>query len=131
MSLAVLDFLFHALHLAMIVVNTTFWWFRPTLRWAQIGLALTGLSWFALGPFYGWGYCFLTDWHWQIKEMRGEMDLPASYIEYLLHELSIGPFLREVVDLGTLTVFLISVVGCCWKTWRERSSRVSAGKIQN
>jgi len=35
-------------------------------------LLLTGLSWFGLGIFYGWGYCPLTDWHWKVLRELGE-----------------------------------------------------------
>ncbi|HUR31773.1 MAG TPA: hypothetical protein VMZ69_10110 [Saprospiraceae bacterium] len=32
---------------------------------------LTIASWFIIGLWKGFGYCFLTDWHWRIKEKLG------------------------------------------------------------
>lgn len=64
-------------------------------------------SWFILGIFYGFGYCFLTEWHWQVKYKLGEYDLPYSYIQYLLNEY-LGIYLSNMtVDILTLSSFII------------------------
>ncbi|MCW3107811.1 MAG: hypothetical protein JWQ09_2317, partial [Segetibacter sp.] len=47
-----------------------------------ISILLTAGSWFLLGIWFGWGYCPVTDWQWQVKEKLGEKGLPASFIEY-------------------------------------------------
>ena len=45
-----------------------------------ISLGLTTFSWLVPGIWYGFGYCFLTDRHWEIKEKFGQTGLPASFI---------------------------------------------------
>ena len=120
MALAIADTFFHFLHLFVIVANLTFWMSKRTLRLSQIILSLTAISWFGFGLFYGWGYCFLTDWHWQIKEARGETDLPLSYIEYLIQQLTDRQLPPEAIGLATLFAFLFSVGGCLWQTSRVK-----------
>ena len=117
-----LDWFFHFLHLSVILVNSTFWLFRPTLRMAQMTLVLTAFSWIVLGYFYGFGYCFLTDWHWQLKASLGETNLPNSYIEYLLEKVSGRDWSSFEADVLTGFVMAISVVGCTIQTLRQRAT---------
>jgi hypothetical protein len=114
-----LDIFFHVLHLAVIVVNLTFWMSFRTLRLAQITLTLTMISWIGFGFRYGFGYCFLTDWHWQVKERLGEMDLPASYIKYLFDQATGRDWNPEAIDIGTGIAFGLAVVGCVIQTIRK------------
>lgn len=123
MALAIADILFHFLHLFVIVANLTFWMSPRTLRFSQVILGLTAFSWFGFGIFYGWGYCFLTDWHWQIKAARGETDLPLSYIDYLLRQIFGRHFSPEAIGDLTLLAFCISVGGCLWQTFRSKRQR--------
>jgi hypothetical protein len=55
------------------------------LRKAHLAVILLTLaSWVVLGFWYGFGYCPLTDIHWNILEKMGKTDLPNSYLKYLL-----------------------------------------------
>lgn len=114
--LNLLDWLLHFLHIAVIVINTTFWLSSRTLRLAQVMLVLTTISWFGFGLVYGFGYCFLTDWQWQVKEKLGESNLPHSYIKYALDGVTGGDWSPLFVDSLTAAVFVISVVGCVIST---------------
>ena len=60
---------------------------KKTRKLNLITLLVTGFSWIGLGVFYGWGYCFLTDWHWQVLKKMGKANLPDSYISYLMDRL--------------------------------------------
>lgn len=122
--LELLDILFHIFHISIIVINTTFWLSLRTLRIAQVTLVLTAISWFGFGFFYGFGYCFLTDWHWQIKEELGETNLPLSYIKLVLDRTTGMNWEPEVVDKWTFIVLIVSVLGCLIQTFRPRKMSV-------
>jgi hypothetical protein len=79
-----LDVFFLVLHSALILFNLFGWIWKKTRKLNLITLSLTGLSWIGLGIFFGWGYCFLTDWHWRVLQKLGISDLPDSYVQYLL-----------------------------------------------
>lgn len=119
--LKTLDVILHVLHFAVILANLTFWMFRRTLRVAQVVQGLTVLSWFGLGFVYGFGYCFLTDWQWQVKEALGENNLPSSYIKYVADKLSGSDWDAGLIDQLTLAFFGASVLGCLMQTLRKRS----------
>jgi hypothetical protein len=117
--LGVLDVLFHVIHLSFIVINLTFWMSFRTLRIAQITLLLTLISWFGFGIFYGFGYCFLTDWHWQVKESLGEKNLPLSYVKYILDKVTGSDLNADMIDKGTMAALLIAVTGCVVQSIRS------------
>lgn len=60
------------------------WVFNKTRRTHLLGLGLVSFSWVGLGFWHGWGYCVMTDVHWNIKRHLGQSDLPASFISYML-----------------------------------------------
>ncbi len=121
-----LNVFFHFVHLSIIIINITFWMSLRTLRIAQITLLLTFISWFGLGIIYGFGYCFLTEWHWQVKEKLGEMNLPLSYIKLVVDRtfgLDANP---ELIDQWTMAILIISLLGCSIQSvrqWRATSRR--------
>ncbi len=102
--LQALDIFFVVFHTTLILFNLFGWIWKKTRKLNLVVLLITLFSWTVLGIFYGFGYCFLTDWHWDILEKRGEADLPASYIRYLLDRL-LG------IELGEHTVDLITGIG--------------------
>ena len=73
-------------------------------------LLITGFSWIGLGLFYGWGYCFLTDWHWQLLEKTGELNLPNSYIPYLLNRILGIQISANTADYMTVVLFVIALM---------------------
>lgn len=114
--LVLADWIFHFLHFFVILSNLTFWWFHKTLWVAQVTLSLTLVSWVVLGAIYGWGYCFLTDWQWRIKELLGQGQLPNSYIKFVLERLGWDLIPDVWVDLVVLLLMLLSVMGCLVQT---------------
>lgn len=78
---------FFVFHTAWIAFNCLGWRWRRTRPWQLATVSLTALSWFGLGPWYGWGYCPCTDWHWQVRARLG-FDDPPSYLQLLIRELT-------------------------------------------
>ena len=70
-------------HCALIGFNCFGMFWKRTRLANLVTLLLTGFSWTVLGLWYGFGYCPLTDWHWQVKEQLGVRDLPHSYLKWL------------------------------------------------
>ena len=108
--LKILDIFFFGFHTAVILFNV-FGWIIPKCRLANlIVLLLTAFSWFILGIWYGWGYCFCTDWHWQVREMLGYHDMSSSYIHFLILKITGAHLPASLVDTGTVVVFFSAFV---------------------
>ncbi len=94
------------LHISFILFFILGWIPKRTRTVHYFLVILVGVSWFILGLFYGFGYCFLTDIHWRVKMARGEVDLPFSFIKYILDK-SLGyNFDKVLIDYVTLAVFI-------------------------
>ena len=100
---------FFFVHTSWIIFICIGWIWRRTRRWHLTAIALTALSWFGLGVWYGWGYCPFTDWHWQVRESLGYRD-PASYTQLLLAELTGLDVTRAWADGLTVSIFAIALV---------------------
>lgn len=119
-----LDYLFHIIHLTVIVINLTFWMSFKTLRIAQVTQVVTLLSWLGGGLFYGFGYCFLTEWHWDYKRSMGDTDLPASYIKLVLDRSTGQSWDAQLIDQATWIALLISITGCLVQSIRHYRAQV-------
>jgi len=115
-----LNYFFFFFHTAFMLFNMSGWIFRKTRKWNLLTLLLTAFSWFILGIWYGWGYCLCTDWHWQIREKLGYHDKQNSYVEFLLEKLTGVDFNQNLVEKGTLIVFLMSLALSTWLNIRDR-----------
>lgn len=105
--LRLLDIFFTFLHLAIVGFNLFGWIWRKTRKAHLVLFTATALSWFVLGIWYGWGYCPVTHWQWDVKEKLGETDLPNSFIKYFADKISGRDFPAPLVDKVTLTVFIL------------------------
>lgn len=110
----ILDVLLVAFHTLLVGFNVLGWAWKRTRRLHLIAISATLLSWFGLGAVYGWGYCPLTDWHWQVKRALGETHLPASCMKYYLDRITGADWSTAVVDalvigaaVGALAVSLV------------------------
>ena len=111
--LTFLDILLSIAHISLTIFNLTGWIWKRTRKAHLITLGLTLMSWFVLGFWYGWGYCVLTDWQWQVKEKLGETNLPASFIKYFADKISgknFDPALVNNVTLGCLLFAIAAAV---------------------
>ncbi|MCX7954750.1 MAG: DUF2784 domain-containing protein [Bacteroidales bacterium] len=104
-----LDVFFVIFHSLLIIFNVFGWMFKVTRKYNLLSLLITAFSWFVLGIFYGWGYCFLTDWHWDVLRKLNEMPQQNSYIAYIIFRLFKVNINALVVDISTAIIFFISL----------------------
>ena len=112
-----MDLFFECIHIAIILANLFLWIPKKTRKAHLVLVAVTWFSWIGLGMFYGFGYCFLTDWHWQIKMEAGEFGLPASYIKYLvdgIFGIHSDPFWIDVLTAVTFMTVTVLALRLHW-----------------
>jgi len=115
-----LNIFFFIFHTLFTLFNIIGWIFKKTRKLHLITLSLTAFSWFVLGAWYGWGYCFCTDWHWQVREKLGYFDHSNSYIHFLILKLTHADLPVKLVDDITLFVFLASFGLSIWYNVKDR-----------
>jgi hypothetical protein len=118
-----LDIFFLAFHTAFLLFNLFGWIFRRLRKWNLITLMITAFSWFALGYFYGFGYCFLTDWHWSVREKLGDPIPYNSYVQFLLADLLHIQVSADVADWLTGGGFASAVIISVLLNIRDRRLR--------
>lgn len=97
-------------HLIIVFFLMFGWALAKTRPLHRIAVAVTSFLWIVVGAFVGTiGYCPVTDWHWQVKKMRGETELPVSYIDYQLQRIGIH-LPPERADQIVMAVFAAIVV---------------------
>lgn len=114
MWLQFLNIFFFVFHTVFTLFNVVGWMFSKTRRLHLITLSLTAFSWFVLGIWYGWGYCFCTHWHWDVRQKLGYTDESYSYIHFLILKLTGINFPEQLVENVTLAVFLLSFALSIW-----------------
>lgn len=108
--LKLLDIFYTILHLVIIGFNL-FGWIWPRTRKAHlIVITATAASWFILGIWYGWGYCPITDWQWEVKEKLGETNLPNSFIKYFADKITGKDFPPALVDKVTVGCLVAAII---------------------
>jgi hypothetical protein len=105
-----LDILLTFVHLALIGFNLFGWIWQKTRKAHLITVAATAFSWFILGIWFGWGYCPITHWQWNVKKQLGETNLPNPFIKYYADKISGKDIDPKIVDTTTLIVFLTVIV---------------------
>lgn len=107
--LVALDIFFFVFHTLLTVFNLVGWAFRKTRRLNLITLLLTAFSWGVLGIFYGFGYCFLTDWHWMVRDRLGYETPYNSYIQFFLNTAFGIKTTAHTADTWTLILFVAAL----------------------
>jgi len=120
-----LDVFFVAFHSALIVFNIFGWIWIKTRKINLITLLLTGASWFILGIFYGWGYCPLTEWHWRVLYELGEVQLPNSYIQYLVNRITGINITGHLADIVTVVVYFVALAISLFANFKNRPAAFS------
>jgi hypothetical protein len=118
-----LNAFFHVTHIAAILFLTIGWIFIKTRKAHLLLLCLTIFSWIGLGYFFGWGYCFWTDWHWRVRDALGK-DHPASYIKLLVDSLTGQNWNVALVDIAT-AIGLATVVALTFLVNLRSSNRTA------
>ena len=120
-----LNIFFFVFHTVFTMFNIVGWIFPKTRRLHLITLSLTAFSWFVLGIWYGWGYCFCTHWHWDVRQKLGYTDESNSYIHFLILKLTGINFPVELVENLTLVIFLLSFILSIWLNIKyKRAKRI-------
>ena len=114
-----LNIFFFVFHTGFTLFNVVGWIFQKTRKLHLITLLLTAFSWFVLGIWYGFGYCFCTDWHWDVRGKLGYEDRSGSYIHFLLLKLTGANLSSQLVENITLIVFLMSFALSIWLNIRD------------
>lgn len=117
------DKFFFAFHIALIFFNLFGWIPRALRKWNLVSLSLTAFSWFVLGIFYGFGYCFLTDWHWDVREKLGYTTESNSYIHFLITNMTPISVSEKTVDVFTAVLFfaaMMTSLALNIRDWRKR-----------
>lgn len=112
--LEVLNYFFFVFHIVLIVFNVFGWIFVKTRKLHLYVLLITLFSWFVLGIWYGFGYCFLTDWHYNVLRELGETGMPSSYIAFLVLKLTGWLPNAELVNILTLVLTLMALMVSVW-----------------
>lgn len=119
-DLHLLDYFYTVLHLLIIGFNLSGWIWRKTLRLHFVSILLTALSWFGLGIWYGWGYCPVTEWQWEVKRKLGEDDLPGSFIAYAVENITGRDFSPEVINTLTAFFFFVAAAISVYRNFYEK-----------
>ena len=101
------------------------WLFSKTRKLNLITLLLTAFSWFVVGIWKGIGFCYCTEWHWQVREQLGYHDQTNSYIHFLILKLTGANLSVSLVETATMIGFAISVIMSVWlnvRDWRRKKS---------
>jgi hypothetical protein len=129
--LSFLNVFFLVFHTAWMVFNCVGWAWRRTRPWHLLTIALTALSWFGLGWWYGnLGYCACTDWHWQVRERLG-LPNDYSYTHFLLREwtgIDAPASLTDAVTGGVFAVTVLHSVVLNLRDFLRRSGRPQAAE---
>ena len=120
--LDIADYFFLTFHSSLIIFNLFAWIWKPLRKWHLITISLTFVSWIFLGIWYGWGYCPLTDWHWEILRKKGITGLPNSYISYLLERLLGLNMSPQVVDILTFSLAFIALLISIFVNFRKKKT---------
>jgi hypothetical protein len=123
--LKLLDIFLTFTHFAIISFNLFAWIWPRTRKAHLVTVAATAFSWFILGIWFGWGYCPITHWQWNVKKQLGETNLPNSFIKYYADKISGRDIDPSIVDRATLIAFLAVIVIAGYLNFFRRKKRSS------
>lgn len=106
----IIDICLTIFHIGLILFFILGWICKRTRKVHYLLVIIIATSWFLLGLFYGFGYCFLTDIHWRVKMLLNEENLPISFIKYILDKITGKDFNEIWVDYITLAVFICVLI---------------------
>ena len=115
------NYFFYVFHTVLILFNLFGWLFKKTRKLNLITLLITFISWFVLGIWKGWGYCFLTDWHYSVLRKLGHNDLPASYIAFLMNKFTGWLPDATLVNSLTLGLAIVALGASLWVNYKSKT----------
>lgn len=129
--LQVFDTLFTALHLLIIGFNMLGWIWPQTRRLHFASILVTAVFWIVIGIWYGFGYCPITDWQWQVKQKLGEENLPNSFIKYFADILTGKDLPASLIDSLTGAVFIMAAAASVYVNFISGSFTKVQSKEKN
>jgi hypothetical protein len=109
-QLLLADHALNIFHLVIVLFLIFGWISIRSRRLHRFAVGVTAFLWIGIGALVGkLGYCPMTDWHWDVKRLRGEQDLPVSYIDYNLQKIGINLPLA-LADQIVMVVFGLIVI---------------------
>ena len=109
-----LDVFFFIFHTAVIFFNMFGWVRRSWRKWHVALVLVTAFSWFGLGWVmgYGVGYCFCTDWHWQVRQAAGLNVNYTSYLQLLFEGLGLNLTAQQsnILAYGVFGLMVLAVI---------------------
>jgi hypothetical protein len=118
-----LDIVLTLAHVAIIGFNLLGWIWQKTRKAHLVVVAATAFSWFILGIWFGWGYCPITQWQWNVKQQLGETNLPNSFIKYYTDKITGRDINASLVDVVTLITFLVVIVLTVYLNFFKRKAK--------
>ncbi len=122
-TLVFLDYFFFVFHSAYISFSMFGWIWRKTRFVHLLTSLLTLFSWLIMGIWYGLGYCFLTDLHWDVRIALEKPPNSNSYIHFLIRKTTGLDLPAPFVDKGIVVVFLVCFVLSIWLNLRDYNRR--------
>ncbi len=120
-QLLIADHALNIFHLAIVLFLLFGWISLKTRRLHRWTVGITAFCWIALAPLMGnpLGTCPVTDWHWQVKKLRAQEDMPPSYIAYQFQQIGLDfdPVLVDYMAVATFVGIVLLTLGL-W--YRER-----------
>ena len=124
--LKLLNYFFFTFHSLLVLFNLFGWIFPKTRKLHFFSLVITLFSWVVLGFWKGFGYCFLTDWHYDVLRKMGETGMPNSYIAFLIKTFSGWMPDENLVEILTLVLTLVALICSIWVNFiKSRSTQKS------
>ena len=120
---ALLDKIFLVIHSFIIIFILLGWICKKTRVANLIMILITAFSWFILGIWYGFGYCFCTDWHYQVRIELGYSDMPSSYVKFLIDSIMGMDINSKLVDILTFTFFLFAFIVSVYSNMQDWTKR--------
>lgn len=124
--LVLLDWTIFLGHVALIAFNMVGWIWRRTRVLHLVTISLTAFSWLVLGAWYGWGYCFCTDYHAQILEQLNDPGANVTFIQLMFQRLFRIELSQPAADGLAVSVFVLILLATAavWlRPWRCMSGR--------
>lgn len=118
-----LNVFFFIFHTVLILFNLFGWIFPRTRKLHLFTLGATLFSWIILGIWKGFGYCFLTDWHYEVLRKLGKTDLPNSYIAFLVMTVSGWIPDADLVEIFTVILTFLALVCSVWVNMGTRTKK--------
>ncbi len=120
--LSFLNYFFFVFHTALVLFNLFGWIPVKTQKLHFISMMVLLFSWGIMGIWMGFGYCFLTDWHYQILRKLGESGMPSSYIAFLVEKFTGWLPDGDLVNTLTLAFTLVALVCSVWVNFIKRKN---------